>query len=268
MALKNAIPIIGSVADTASGIIGQHMSNKANKELAYEQREWNTAMAREQRSFDLEMWNRANEYNSPQMQMARFKEAGLNPHLIYGKGTAGNATPMRSPDVKPYSRAEAKNVLEGANAFGDFQRFKNLEAQTDNVKTNSALQKAETANKVIEGLVKTKNWELIKEFSHDYAEAFKGDLAKRKFDGYKAETDSEISEAQADNIADNIKADLKLKESQVKKMDAETALKEIDKKLWEEERIRPADPYYLRIVSDILTSFGLNIKDILNPLKF
>jgi len=36
-----------------------------------------------------------NKYNSPASQMERFKEAGLNPNLIYGQGTSGtqNATP-------------------------------------------------------------------------------------------------------------------------------------------------------------------------------
>lgn len=33
------------------------------------------------------MWDKTNEYNSPAMQMQRFKAAGLNPHLIYGQGT-------------------------------------------------------------------------------------------------------------------------------------------------------------------------------------
>ena len=39
-----------------------------------------------------EMWNLMNEYNTPQAQMQRFKEAGLNPMLIYQQGTPGNAT--------------------------------------------------------------------------------------------------------------------------------------------------------------------------------
>lgn len=41
----------------------------------------------------VEMWNRQNAYNTPQAQMARFTEAGLNPHLIYGSGgNSGNAS--------------------------------------------------------------------------------------------------------------------------------------------------------------------------------
>lgn len=40
----------------------------------------------------VEFWNMQNEYNSPANQMARFKDAGLNPNLIYGQGTPGNAS--------------------------------------------------------------------------------------------------------------------------------------------------------------------------------
>lgn len=39
----------------------------------------------------LEKWNRENEYNSPSAQMARLRDAGLNPHLAYGSiGNVGS----------------------------------------------------------------------------------------------------------------------------------------------------------------------------------
>lgn len=48
--------------------------------------------AERQRKFDLDMWNRQNAYNTPAMQMQRLREAGLNPALMYGQGTTGNAS--------------------------------------------------------------------------------------------------------------------------------------------------------------------------------
>lgn len=53
--------------------------------LAAQQNDWN-------KQNTLEMWNLMNEYNTPSAQMTRFKEAGLNPMLIYGQGTPGNAS--------------------------------------------------------------------------------------------------------------------------------------------------------------------------------
>ena len=40
---------------------------------------------------EIDMWNRQNAYNTPAEQMKRFKEAGLNPNLMYGQGSSGNA---------------------------------------------------------------------------------------------------------------------------------------------------------------------------------
>lgn len=77
-----AAPIVQG-AFTLGGLALQH---KYNKELADIQNQYN-----------LDMWNRQNEYNSPQAQMQRFQEAGLNPNLIYGQGTSGNAS---SPAVQ------------------------------------------------------------------------------------------------------------------------------------------------------------------------
>lgn len=50
--------------------------NRANQEWILQQ---NRELLREQL-----------EYDSPAAQMARYKAAGLNPHLIYGQGTSGN----------------------------------------------------------------------------------------------------------------------------------------------------------------------------------
>lgn len=62
---------------------------KAESELAYQRQ--------------MEMWNAQNMYNSPTAQMARYKDAGLNPHLIYGQGSPGNATAppaYQPPDIQ------------------------------------------------------------------------------------------------------------------------------------------------------------------------
>lgn len=44
-----------------------------------------------ERDFQLEMWNRTNEYNSAASQRARLEEAGLNPYLMMDGGDAGSA---------------------------------------------------------------------------------------------------------------------------------------------------------------------------------
>lgn len=67
----------GGLLNTALGSISANRQNKENRHLLDYQY-----------SKNLEQWNRENEYNSPKAQMARLKEAGLNPYLVYGHGTA------------------------------------------------------------------------------------------------------------------------------------------------------------------------------------
>lgn len=86
--------ILGSFIGGAFGLAGSALNYGYQKQLAEQQNQYN-----------LDMWKMQNEYNSPSAQMQRFKSAGLNPNLIYGQGSAGNAqsapqmvTP-RAPEV-------------------------------------------------------------------------------------------------------------------------------------------------------------------------
>lgn len=49
-------------------------------------------LAEQANQHEIDMWNLQNEYNTPAAQMARFKEAGLNPMLMYTQGNPGNAS--------------------------------------------------------------------------------------------------------------------------------------------------------------------------------
>jgi len=99
---------------------------KSESELAY------------QRS--VEMWNQQNLYNSPESQMQRFIQAGLNPNLIYGQGNAGNASspPQYQPANMQY-RYEApaygaaiSSVLPTLMAVGTWmQQMKLSQVQID-----------------------------------------------------------------------------------------------------------------------------------------
>lgn len=86
----------GSVLGNVLGFGSQQATNKANMKLAQYQYEKN-----------LEMWNRQNEYNSPMAQMQRLKDAGLNPNMVYGNGSAANqasnAPSYEAPRLQAYT---------------------------------------------------------------------------------------------------------------------------------------------------------------------
>ena len=98
-AAKLAPTAIAAAAGLASTGINALSQGSLNRKT----REWNEAMYQKQRTDALADWARTNEYNAPLQQMARLKEAGLSPHLIYGGGANSISQPVRSTDTKSWS---------------------------------------------------------------------------------------------------------------------------------------------------------------------
>lgn len=90
----------------------------------------------------LRFWNLQNEYNSPKAQMARFQEAGLNPHLVYGAGNPGNAGAIQTPSApRPEFRPSDFNNI-GRDALGMMNAMADLdikEAQVDNLQAQNTV---------------------------------------------------------------------------------------------------------------------------------
>jgi hypothetical protein len=83
-------------ADVAGAAINAWSGASQNKK----QREWASNMYAQQRDDNIVFWNMQNQYNSPENQMRMYKEAGLNPNLIYGNGQFTKADSLRAPDAK------------------------------------------------------------------------------------------------------------------------------------------------------------------------
>jgi len=140
-----------SFMDYASGLtpiaalgfnIMQNQQNLKQQKRAYEDSK-NIEAQRwyERRQWDMEDWDKQNRYNSPEMQMARFKAAGLNPHLIYGQGR--ETSPIRGggtssgPNLKaPQSNIDTNLIAESGPRM---QQGLMMTAQTDNLKAQNEL---------------------------------------------------------------------------------------------------------------------------------
>lgn len=84
--------VLTGVLGAAGQFYDTYQSNKTAREntdktIAAQRREAELAYQR-----SIQMWHMQNAYNSPAEQMKRFGAAGLNPHLIYGQGSSGNAS--------------------------------------------------------------------------------------------------------------------------------------------------------------------------------
>ena len=121
-----------AAAGGAAQLVGSAISAGANAMISKRQRRWSEGQINKQYSRDIEQRDYMNWYNSPDQQMQRFEEAGLNPHLIYGKGTAGvQSTPVKSsiPDGR-FPKVGNVN-LDPLTELNKFQNFRKLKAQTD-----------------------------------------------------------------------------------------------------------------------------------------
>lgn len=96
------IPLAIAAVQGISSIIAANKQRKANQKLQESQ------MAASQAATD-----RMNAYNTPKAQMARFQDAGLNPNLIYGQGSAGNqSSPSQVPEIRPTDYQAVPNFLQ------------------------------------------------------------------------------------------------------------------------------------------------------------
>lgn len=141
--------------DIGSGIIG-NLFQKRNIKL---QKEANLELANFAYGKDQEMWHMQNLYNSPKSQMQRFQQAGLNPNLIYGKGTAGNAQAM--PKRQSVQQSLHTTKMPRLDVVQQYQNLATQVAQRDNIKANTDLtnqnnlnQKAVTSINMIDAELK------------------------------------------------------------------------------------------------------------------
>ena len=116
-----AIPI-GGIISGLGNVVATAMTNRANRQLA-----------EYAYSKDLEMWNRQNEYNSPQAQMERLQAAGLNPAMMYGQGSqaAGQAKEMPKYNAPTMDYTVAIPMI--VQTLGAFQDIKVKQAQEKSI---------------------------------------------------------------------------------------------------------------------------------------
>lgn len=121
--------LINQAAATAVQAAGVYASGEMNKRTL----RWNEKMYERQKADSLEAWNRQNEYNSPTAQMARLREAGLNPNLVYGKGADNTAMAINRPQAMPWN-PKPPDVSGLANSLFAGADLAMKQAQTDLVR--------------------------------------------------------------------------------------------------------------------------------------
>jgi hypothetical protein len=178
---------------------------------------------------NIEFWKMQNQYNTPAAQMQRLKDAGLNPNLIYGSspaGASGSAGSIAPSKPAPYA------IKDPTQSIAQMQLLK---AQRDNLNANT------------------------------YKTQMGGDLTNEQKEILQGTKESSIEIKQLDAAILREKKlqemynTLELKQSFQKRVDilgelykqnkSASVLKKLDEEFAKEEKLRPNDPYWLRLMS-------------------
>lgn len=129
-----------AAAQAGSSLIGGALGAYYNRRGQQRANAYNEEAARTANMMDAYRWGAETDYNKPWRQMNRLKKAGLNPHLMYGQGTVGNAG--SAPTAQ---RPQFENTNIG-NPFTDALANMNTMATNNNIKAQTAVQKEQALN--------------------------------------------------------------------------------------------------------------------------
>lgn len=245
----------------ATGVIGAAAGNRFA-------RKWAEKQAKIVRQQNLDDWNMQNEYNSPTSQMARLREAGLNPNLVYGKGADNTAQAVAGQQAPSYQRDQPDYKSLGSSLFVHADLAMKA-AQTDNLKVQNTvllqdqlLKQAQTAQ-TMENAATTKQ-------QRDFAASlFPGqlDMQKANIRELNQRTDFQFNDEQRkaamhsqsmqQGLQNLLKLEietnnLKLSGEQIKKtmdaIDKDNALRDLDLNL-KRMGLQPTDNMFLRILA-------------------
>lgn len=280
------MPIPALAAAAAIGAGGGAINSLSQMHQNKKNRQFSREMYDRQKADNLEFWNLQNDYNSPQSQMNRFQEAGLNPHLIYGQGNAGNAGAISTPDVQtpqtrspewgnaisagglPYLMAQADLKIKQAQA-------NNLQAQNSVILEDAMLRRAQTYATEINAKRGVFNLDFDTEFRDVSGEAKREGLRQ-----LRTSTDLAINRdvreglSNASNLSEALERIQSMKlqraktrqemiqiRSQVQSIRADTGLKQLEIDL-RKQGINPQDPMWTRVLGRVINSyFGMDDSD-------
>ena len=145
-------PAVGS---GVLGLASQGLSMIGQRKQQKRQNEANMKMAEYTYNKDLEMWNKANAYNTPEAQMQRIEDAGLNKNMIYGSGSVtGNSTgtlPKYTQPQQTVPKGIAQQIGETVpRMVNTFQDMAMKQVQMDNVKAQTQRTENENSNSDLE----------------------------------------------------------------------------------------------------------------------
>lgn len=146
MALLDFLPIIGDIIDAGAGHYENNRQMHFQRDMMHEQMAWQEKMNAQQQEWQEGMWNKTNEYNTPNAQLNRLMAAGINPNNagMQVAGGSNNASMAQQPEI-PGAPGGLPGSSPGPTHFGQgFEASALLDAQRKNIEANTEKIKEET----------------------------------------------------------------------------------------------------------------------------
>lgn len=236
------------------------------RENAYSEKVWDM-----QNKYNEDAWHKMNAYNAPMQQMERFKEAGLNPNLIYGQqsstpsiataqfgknSSAGSSTknavtPNYDLSGIPASIGGAMSTMLNARESG--ARVNNLEAQNELIKQDAVKRAVE-----IQG-IGTQNE--ISAINRDNLKKFSADMLETQLNKERTETQVLLNRDQREaiqnstNVAEAAERILSMQSKRITEAQ-ERELRQFEINL-RQMGINPSDPTWLRALTQFFQQMDI-----------
>lgn len=142
----------GSLLGGLLGSGSQRSANKTNLQIAREANVNNQRLLDKQNAFNLDMWNKFNEYTTPLAQRQRYEQAGINPYFAMSNISSGNpASALTSAPSQPTVTSQVQPIdysfigqaaNNAANVYSQLSSAQKAAADADAVHIENAYRPA------------------------------------------------------------------------------------------------------------------------------
>lgn len=224
----NPLGFAGSAFDLINNVSGkspQDQSIKAQQSENERNRQFNAEQAEKSYDRQVAFWKMQQDYNTPSALMRRYRDAGLNPDLVYGEVSPVN--PSASSPTASYGGSVGSD-LSTKRTIGDITsmalQMQRERAEIDNIKADTANKNANTAGtltynqfqeKLLQGQIDLNNMNLM---LGDWTAKLNDAEQKRLFQETKnLEKTYDVLSAEIDKV-----------KAATSNMEADTVLKKLD----------------------------------------
>lgn len=219
---------LNAVGNIVSNLFGQKMSYKNNVRLMDRAQQYSRENADYANQMAIANWQMENNYNTPANQIQRLMDAGLNPNLIYGNGTAsaGNAGSVAKPAMpdtpnapyQDYGNLGIQNL--GTDAVRAYQQAQSIDIQNELAKSQVDYQNAMRQN-VLQDTI-NKQTQNAGNLLNNEKSLWRFNVDKEMVDVYKGTLRAQL--AQINRNIDKMSSDMDVNAARIGEINANTAL--------------------------------------------